>query len=143
MTRPTLEDVRARYPGAETFRFADGVDREVGDWLLRLVRAGKKTGTCQAKSVYDSGEAAWPKVGRLDIALEWDGTPALVIETISLDECAFRDVGEEFALSEGENETLEGWRRDHQGWFERTCGFSPDMILVCERFRVIEDFAAA
>ena len=52
-------------------------------------------------------------------------------------------VGEEFALSEGENETLEGWRRDHQGWFERTCGFSPDMILVCERFRVIEDFGAA
>ena len=140
MTRPTLEEVRARYPDAETFRFADGGPQELGEYLLRLVRTGAKTGTCQAKAVYDSGEQTWPKVGRHDIALEWDDTPALIIETISLDECAFKDVGEEFALSEGENETLEGWRQDHQRWFERTCGFSPDMILVCERFRVVEDF---
>lgn len=136
----SLEEVRARYPGAETFRFADGVDREIGDYLLRLVRAGKKTGTCQAKSIYDSGEQAWPEVGRRDIALEWDGTPALVIETVSLVEQTFMDVPEEFALSEGENDDLEGWRRDHKAWFERTCGYAPDMILVCERFRVVEDF---
>ena len=136
----SLEEVRARYPGAETFRFADGVDREIGDYLLRLVRAGKKTGTCQAKSIYDSGEQAWPEVGRRDIALEWDGTPALVIETVSLVEQTFMDVTEEFALSEGENDDLEGWRRDHKAWFERTCGYAPDMILVCERFRVVEDF---
>ena len=135
-----LEDVLARYPGAETFSFADGVDREIGDYLLRLVRSGKKTGTCQAKSVYDSGEQAWPKVGRRDIALEWDGTPALVIETVSLVEHAFMKVPEEFALSEGENDDLDGWRRDHKAWFERTCGYTPDMILVCERFRVVEDF---
>ena len=135
----SLEEVRARYPGAETFRFADGVDREIGDYLLRLVRAGKKTGTCQAKSIYDSGEQAWPEVGRRDIALEWDGTPALVIETVSLVEQTFMDVTEEFALSEGENDDLEGWRRDHKAWFERTCGYAPDMILVCERFRVVED----
>ena len=140
MTRPTLEEVRARYPGAETFRFADGVDQELGEYLLRLVRSGKKTGTCQAKSVYDSGEAPWPKVGRLDVALEWDGTPALVIETTSLDTCAFKDVDDDFARAEGYEDGLTGWRAEHEGYFTRTIGFSPDMTLVCERFRVVEDF---
>ena len=140
MTRPSLDDVRARYPGAETFRFADG-DERVAKMLLRLVREGKKTATCQAKAIYDSGEQAWPKVGRRDIALEWDGTPALVIETISLDEWTFMDVPEDFALAEGENETLQGWRDDHKWWFENNGGYAPDMMLVCERFRVVEDFA--
>ena len=105
-----------------------------------LVRAGEKRATCQAKFVYDRGEAPWPKVGRRDIALEWDGSPALVIETISLEEHAFMDVPEDFALAEGENETLQGWRDDHRRWFEKTCGYAPDMMLVCERFKVVEDF---
>ena len=126
----SLEEVRAKYPGAETFRFADG-DKRVGEMLLRLVRAGEKRATCQAKFVYDRGEAPWPKVGRRDIALEWDGSPALVIETISLEEHAFMDVPEDFALAEGENETLQGWRDDHRRWFEKTCGYAPDMMLVC------------
>ncbi|MEL7464086.1 MAG: ASCH domain-containing protein [Pseudomonadota bacterium] len=136
----SLEEVRARYPGTETFRFADG-DRDLGERLLQLVRSGAKRATCQAKSVYDAGEEPWPKVGRRDIALNWDGTPALVIETTSLEEWSFMDVPEDFALAEGEDETLEGWRAGHKWWFEKTCGFSPDMILVCERFRVVEDFA--
>lgn len=135
----TLSEAQARYPGAETFRFADG-DREIGELLLRLVRSGRKRATCQAKAVYESGEEAWPKVGRRDIALNFDGTPALVIETVSLEEHAFIDVPEDFALAEGENETLQGWRDDHRRWFEKTCGFAPDMVLVCERFEVIEDF---
>ena len=101
MTRPSLDEVRAQYPGAETFRFADG-DREPGERLLTLVRSSAKRATCQAKSVYDAGEEPWPKVGRRDIALNCDGTPALVIETTSLEERAFMDVPEDFALVEGE-----------------------------------------
>lgn len=136
----TLDEALARHPGAETFHFAEG-NKRVGEILLHLVRSGAKTATCQAKAIYEAGEEAWPKVGRRDIALNWDGTPALVIETISLQEWTFMDVPEEFALAEGENETLQGWRDDHRGWFEQRCGYSPDMILVCERFRVVEDFA--
>ncbi|MEO1277180.1 MAG: ASCH domain-containing protein, partial [Pseudomonadota bacterium] len=44
------------------------------------------------------------------------------------------------ALAEGENDSLEGWRADHRAYFERNGGWSPDMMLLCERFRVIEDF---
>lgn len=135
----TLDEALAKYPGAATFRFAEG-DADVSRRLLALVRSGRKTATCQALSIYESGAEAAPEIGRRDIALEPDGAPALVIETVSLETRRFDEVDESFALAEGENDNLEGWRRDHEEWFRRTCGFAPDMLLVCERFRVVEDF---
>ena len=83
-----------------------------------------------------------PVVGRRDIALDWDGAPALVIETRAVEVRRFCDVGEDFALAEGENDTLEGWRAGHRGFFERNGGFDPQMELVCERFRLIEDLGS-
>ena len=82
-------------------------------------------------------------VGRRDISLNWDGTPAVVIETVSVTEKRFCDMDAEFALAEGENETLEGWRQDHRAYFERNGGWDLEMMLICERFRVVEDLADA
>jgi len=134
----TLDEVLTKYPEAATFKFGDGPD--LSALLLRLVREGRKTATCGALRDYESGQEEMPAVGRKDIALEWDGQPALVIETVELNQTRFCDVEAEFALAEGENETLEGWRRDHRAYFERNGGWDPEMILVCERFRMVEDF---
>jgi uncharacterized protein YhfF len=79
-----------------------------------------------------------PQVGRQDIALNWDGTPALLIETTEVTTRRFCDVDESFALAEGENDSLEGWAADHRAYFERNGGWRPDMLLVCERFRLIK-----
>lgn len=79
-------------------------------------------------------------VGQQDIALNWDGTPALVIETVALNIQRFCDVDEDFALAEGENDSLAGWRASHQVYFERNGGFDREMMLVCERFDIVEDF---
>lgn len=133
----TLEDVKRRYPGAQTFRF-DATEANC-KLLLGLVRSGAKRATCEALSVYQSGEEAMPQVGRQDIALDWDGAPALVIETTQIEIVRFDEVDEAFALAEGEDDSLEGWRRTHQDYFERTSGFSPDMLVVCERFELVED----
>lgn len=62
-----------------------------------------------------------------------------MIETLEVSVVRFCDVGEDFALAEGENDDLAGWRRDHQVFFERNGGFDPEMDLVCERFKVVED----
>lgn len=35
-----------------------------------------------------------------------------------------------FALAEGENETLEGWREEHRDYLSRNGGFEPEMMLV-------------
>ena len=135
----TVADAQGRYPGAETFTFGD--TRAMCDQLLSLVRAGTKTATCGALRDFGEGGEAMPKVGRRDIALDWDGNPALVIETLEVTERRFCDVDAGFALDEGENETLEGWQGDHRSYFERNGGWEPEMILVCERFRMVEDFA--
>lgn len=134
---PLLNKLRRRYPDAETFTFGDS--RALCDDLLALVRSGAKTATCGALRDYEQGGEPLPRPGRCDIALEWDGQPALVIRTVSVEVCRFCDVTEGFALAEGEDETLAGWQKGHRGYFERNGGFHPEMELVCERFRLVED----
>ncbi|MDJ1008988.1 MAG: ASCH domain-containing protein [Paracoccaceae bacterium] len=136
----TLDEARARYPGAETFGFGDSA--ELSASLVDLVRRGRKTATCGALRDFASDGEALPEIGRRDIALNWDGTPALAIETVSIEICRFSEVTEAFALAEGENDSLAGWQADHKAYFARNGGWAPDMKVVCETFRLVEDFAA-
>lgn len=133
----TLEELKNKYPGAASFKFGDGAS--LCALLIRLVREGKKTATCGALHDFSDDGEELPVVGRCDIALNWDGTPALVIKTVSVEIKRFCDVDEEFALLEGENDSLLDWRSSHQAYFERNGGFDNEMLLVCERFEVIED----
>ena len=133
-----IDAIRLRYPEAETFRFGDSEGLSAA--LLALVRSGSKTATCGAlRDSAEDGEA-FPVVGRRDIALEWDGHPALVIETVEVTIRRFCDVDAGFALAEGEDDSLEGWQTGHAAYFGRNGGFDPKMELVCERLRLIEDF---
>ena len=135
----TIEEAKARYPGAETFTFGDSHD--LCERLLSLIRTGKKRATCGSLTSYNDENEPMPVVGRRDIALNWDGTPALVIETTEFTIRRFCDVDAEFALAEGEDETLEGWQAGHRDFFERNGGWKADMELVCERFGLVEDLA--
>jgi len=135
----SLEEAKARYPEAETFKFGD--NRELCNKLLSLVRVGKKRATCGALRDFKESAEPMPVVGRRDIALDWDGAPALVIETTELTIRRFCDVGSDFALAEGENDTLEGWQAGHQTYFQRNGGWQAEMELLCERFSLVEDFA--
>ena len=132
----TLEALRKKYPNSTTFKFGDS--EPLCNLLLNLVRKGKKTATCGALRDFESGGEDMPVVGRKDIALNWDDSPALVIETVEVTHQRFCDVKEGFALKEGENDDLEGWREDHRQYFERNGGFDNEMMLVCERFKLIE-----
>mgnify|MGYP000542491651 CR=1 FL=1 len=133
-----ISTAKANYPGAETFKFGDS--EALSESLLSLVKSGKKTATCGALSEYGEGGDVMSEVGRIDIALNWDGTPAVALRMLSVVVTKFCDVDESFALAEGEDDDLEGWRRGHQGYFERNGGFDPEMSLVCERFEVVEMF---
>ncbi len=131
-----LASLQKKYPEAVTFHFGD--NDELCQRLNALVRAGKKTATTSDARDFDNGCDAIPVVGRIDIALNWDNTPALVIRTLSVERMRFCDVQESYALAEGENETLEGWRKDHREFFERCGYFAPEMDLICERFELID-----
>lgn len=132
-----LKDLKQRYPEAETFRFGDS--KTLSDGLLALVRSGAKAATCGSLRYFTEDGEAMPVVGRCDVALEWDGAPGVVIETVEVTIRRFCDVDADFALAEGENDTLKGWQQDHEAYFTRNGGFDPEMKLVCERFKVIED----
>lgn len=131
--------LKSRYPDAECFTFGDS--RALCNELLALIRSGAKRATCGALRDFTEGGEALPVPGRRDIALDWDGAPALVIETTEVTTRRFYDIDADFALAEGEDATLEDWQTGHRAFFERNGGWSPDMELLCERFRLIEDLA--
>ena len=135
--RLTLEQALRRHPGAATFTFGDS--QALCDELLAAVRTGSKTATCGALRDVEAGGEAMPVEGRVDVALNWDGTPALAVRTVDMFICRFDAVTRDFAQAEGEG-SLDDWREGHMRYFERNGGWSPEMMLVCERFETVEDF---
>lgn len=135
----TLQQIIDANPDAETFRFGDSP--KLCAEIIALVRSGQKTATCEAAAAYGEGGDAWPEVGRRDVALNWDGTPALMIETVEVSTRRFADMDAEFVAAQGEFRDLEHWRKGYEAYFRRAGGFSEDMKLMCERFKLIEDYA--
>jgi uncharacterized protein YhfF len=121
-----------RWCDLETFTFGDGP--ELAEWLGALVLEGRKTATCWAA---EDGQQT--EVGKFMVMLDGEGRPRAVIETLELTQSRFDEVDELFAFEEGEGDrTLAYWREAHQRYFTRRGQFSEDMLLWCERFRVVE-----
>ncbi|KAF0676451.1 ASCH domain-containing protein [Profundibacterium mesophilum] len=132
------EDLQDTYPGAGTFRF--GTSRVACRRLNEMVRRGTKTANVALLSDFGGDLDALPRAGRADIAVDWDGAPALVIRTTAVETVRFCDVTEEMALAEGEAASLEEWRRLRR---ESLGGEALDAAaeLVFERFELIEDLS--
>ena len=116
----------------ESFSFGDSP--ELADELLALVLEGKKTATCW--SIADGQQT---EVGKRMVVKDGAGRPRGVLETLSLEQRRFGDVPADFAHAEGEGDrTLECWRDLHKTCFTRQGTYAPDMLLWCERFRLVE-----
>ncbi|HQZ13017.1 MAG TPA: ASCH domain-containing protein [Devosia sp.] len=125
------------YANAVTFSFGDSP--AMADELLALVIAGTKTATCGALRDFGPGKEQPPVVGRRDVVLDGQGRPAALIETLEVTIRRFNEMDEQFAYDEGEGfRTLADWREGHRAYFERHGGWSEDMELICERFRLVE-----
>ncbi|MFK7868995.1 MAG: ASCH domain-containing protein [Roseobacter sp.] len=134
----TLDAVKAKYPNACTFQFGDTPDL-IRD-LTALVRTGRKRATCTAVIDIEAGRETAPVPGRRDIALDAQGNPALVIETLEVRHTTWQNMTEDMALAEGEDDTLDAWRAGHRSYYTRQGIFDPEMQLIWERFFVVEDF---
>lgn len=139
MTNRTLQEIIDAHPEAETFRFGDSAT--LCAEILALVRAGRKTATCEALRAYTQVGDVLPVAGRRDVALNWDGTPAVMLETVEVSTRRFDEMDEEFVAAQGAFRDLAHWRKVYRAYFSRNGGFSEDMELMCERFRVVEDYA--
>ncbi|MGB1234468.1 MAG: ASCH domain-containing protein [Planktomarina sp.] len=135
-----LEDLNDTYPGAGTFQF--GADQASNDKQLALVRGKSKAAMCAAASDFADDPKSMPKVGRADIAVEWDGSPALVIRTTKVQTVTFENVTADMARADGieaGRDTLDAWRKLRMAEFKAEGAFTPKMELVFEHFEMVED----
>ena len=129
-----LSVVPEQYRSLRSFAFGDGPD--LADELLDLVIRGVKTATC---STEDEPNTSAP--GERWIVLDGRGQPRCVIESTEITYRRFGEVDAAFAYEEGEGDrSLAYWREAHRNYFGRQGRFRDDMMLMCERFRLVEIF---
>ena len=128
----SIASLPARYAGLPQFSFGDSP--ALADELLALVVSGRKTATCTTPDD--------PNLSRPSdrwVVLDGRGRPACVIETLEITMCRYDQVDAAFAYDEGEDDrSLDAWRRAHRNYFTRLGKFGETMMLVCERFRLVE-----
>ena len=129
-----MSAVPQQYQGLRSFAFGDGP--ALADELLDLVIKGVKTATC---STEDEPNTSTP--GERWIVLDGRGEPRCIIETLEVSYRRYNEVDVAFAHEEGEGDrSLAYWREAHRRYFGRQGKFSEDMMLMCERFRLVEIF---
>ncbi|HBZ11624.1 MAG TPA: ASCH domain-containing protein [Bacillus bacterium] len=112
------------------------------DKLASLVIAGKKRATCSCKLLYDLENEPLPKEGDYSIILDSEDQPVAIIRTTEVEILPMNEVTEDFAISEGEG-SYEEWWDIHVKFFtselkEKGLSFSDEILLVCERFELID-----
>lgn len=118
--------------------WAFGATKREADELLALVLSGTKTATSSA--LQDYVDESLPQAGDLSILLDGNAIPRAVIETTEVAVLPYLEVNDEHARAEGEKErTLSSWREIYEKFWSAhsPLGFSPEMDVVCERFRVV------
>ena len=120
-----------------------GDSPKLADELLKLVLAGRKTGTATLVIELEKEGEKMPEVGDYNIILDGRGKPAAIIKTTSVEIKPFNKVEETYAYSEGEDDrTLESWKREHWKYWTRKSqklGFTmkEDLPVICENFELI------
>ena len=112
------------------------------DELAQLVIEEKKTATCSAHVLYELENEPLPTTEDYSIILNSKEEPVAIIKTTDVSIVPMNEVTEEFALAEGEG-SYEEWKAIHDRYFKselmpRGIEFSEDMLLVCERFTLID-----
>ncbi len=133
------DDAAALPPPAWSF----GDNPELADQLLDLVLAGTKTATATLVAELEQAGEPVPGRGDLSIVLDGVGHPRALIRTTDVQVLAFRDVTEEQAAAEGEDDrSLASWRREHEEYFRRVLAggaaeFSEDLPVAMETFELL------
>lgn len=120
-----------------------GNNPRLANELGTLVAQGTKTATCSLVCEYEEEGESLPGAGQLSIITDYEGHPLCIIETVEVQILTYDQVPAQFAWEEGEGDrSLEYWRQAHWNYFSPICialGREPskDMLLVCERFRLV------
>jgi uncharacterized protein YhfF len=102
-----------------------------------------KRATSSSLAAFELGDETMPKEGELSVITDWDGNPRCVVRTKKLHILPYEEITYDLAKLEGEDETLDSWKRSHERFFTREgemlgYHFSPQMSVVFEEFEVVE-----
>jgi uncharacterized protein YhfF len=117
-----------------------GDSEALSNALILLIAGGIKRATCSLLWSWEFEGDPLPKVGDIEIVLDWQGRPALVRRTATVEIIPFAHVSAEFAASEGEGDlSLSYWQKEHSRFFSDEClrigrVVHESMPLVCETF---------
>jgi uncharacterized protein YhfF len=131
--------IRGRFQDA----YGLGDNPKLVDELLALVLQGKKRAATTLVREMEAEGYPEPGPGEYSIMLDGSGVPRAVIRTVSVRRVRFRDVDENHAYWEGEDDrTLESYRREHTKYYRRRgealgFAFSEDMEVILERFELV------
>lgn len=114
----------------------------VGDELLSLVLAGKKTALLSSFATYSIDGEPLPVSGELYLVLDRANNPRCVIELEDVQIIPFNEVTWQMAQKEGEDEDLASWRDKKREYLEEEGSilgfeFSPDIKLVYQPFKIV------
>lgn len=125
----------------DSWHFCD--NEEDANELAELVKKGVKRATTGLHYFYEIENEELPKVGDLNIIINWQGIAQCIIETKMVNLIPFEGVTEEFARIEGEGDkSLKYWKDVHINAFNRQLEvhnkkFKQDMLVVCEEFQTV------
>ncbi|WP_226037501.1 ASCH domain-containing protein [Aquibacillus saliphilus] len=114
------------------------------DYLAQLVVDGVKTATCSGYVFYELENEPLPTIEDYSIILNSNDKPVAIIKTVEVSLTPMNEVSVDFAISEGEGDrTYQYWWEAHETFFRNELTaigreFSEDMLLVCERFELVD-----
>lgn len=114
------------------------------DYLADQVIKGIKTATCSGHLFYELENEPLPAVDDYSVVLNSKDEPVAIIRTAEVTIQPMNEVPESFARAEGEGDlSYDYWYRAHEEFFttelhKLEMTFSPDMLLVCERFELVD-----
>lgn len=113
------------------------------NYLLDLVLKGQKRATASSVLGYQIEGEEIPQEGKLSVITDWEGNPRCVVRTTRVRIIPYKDITFDIAKLEGEDDSLESWRKNHREFFieegkELGYQFSEDMEVIFEEFEVVE-----
>ena len=114
------------------------------DMLAQLVIEGKKTATSSAYVLYELENEQIPTIDSYSIILNSDEKPVAIIKNIDVQILPMNKVPVEHMVAEGEGDlSYEYWWNGHKAAFtmdleEHGMNFSEDMLVVCEKFELVD-----
>lgn len=112
-------------------RWTFGIDT---DKLVSLVLEGKKTATTSLYETY-----SLPKVDDISVLTDSNDNNVCIIKTKEVIITEFKNITWDLAKLEGENKSLEEWRKIHKDYFNKIDStFNDDTKVIFEIFEVVE-----